>query len=734
MDGRKIKTMRTITQAAIALSLAVAATAPGFCQSQLQFIGVTPTIEGAIQLTWTSVSNEAYEIDEADALNTNFDGTTTWNVLYTDYPSQGTNTFWLDTGNYFNTPIILHPKQTAMRFYRIADLGPDTTTDEPTVSITSVTDGAVAVGGLTVTVVASTDQYSVSTQFYVDGEEVSRSDGTNAVNNATTYVTNYYTINTCEWPNGPHTLFATAECLSGPPDPLDAGTIAVGHAVSPFVNVTFSNLITRVSFSEPFFDPTLGETQQVSAVFAANVDWTLQIQDGESNTVRTATGSGGTMSFDWDGTGTGGASLPGGVYLYVVSAQTNGQSLPNQAGFGGGGSSPPPPSAPSMLSQTSGDTESFPTSPQQARAAGLDYYYVPVPPMPPVRTNGTWVPWEDVFGPSAPTRVSVVAPPAADSAAAGAPSGAFAADGASAPAASYAGASRQSTTAPTRNPTVPMNKPAGKFGVFAQFYGTNTLSIAPPTDGIRNYPTPSRVSIEGRSQDVPSTFAPLTGNRTLINGFMAQMAKGAWQPGFAEFNGAAHASDLKDQSLGGANIFNTSNVSLGWIEVHGAYGTSPDVTTGSEIEQVYFAIDGRQNGSPSTWVRTSDMNFGSPGASGLKWIAILACNSLRQFNWESMQNGGITPFNGNLHLLMGADSVINSDGIDIWPKFMLGLNGRPPETIMQAWYDSGGFDDGASPVNFAVAGYDDCQQDLLSGTNSVTPTGSIFYISRTVRP
>jgi len=94
-----------------------------FAQTNLQFIAITQTPEHAIQLTWASISNEVYEIDEAEALGTNADGSTTWNELYTQYPSQGTNTFWLDTGNYFDVPPIVKPEYSPARFYRITDFG-----------------------------------------------------------------------------------------------------------------------------------------------------------------------------------------------------------------------------------------------------------------------------------------------------------------------------------------------------------------------------------------------------------------------------------------------------------------------------------------------------------------------------------------------------------------------------------------------------------------------------------
>ena len=100
----------------------------------------------------------------------------------------------------------------------------------------------------------------------------------------------------------------------------------IGHRVSPYVPVAFSNLISRFAWSEPFFRPELGQTQIVSAVFAANVDWTLQIVNAIGNPVRNVTGSGNSMQFAWKGTGDGETNLPAGIYKYNLSAQTNGQS------------------------------------------------------------------------------------------------------------------------------------------------------------------------------------------------------------------------------------------------------------------------------------------------------------------------------------------------------------------------------------------------------------------------
>ncbi len=96
--------MKTIPKIIMVGALVMALTTTVFAQNTLQFTGVSVTSEKAIQLHWASNTNEVYEIDEADQLAGNPDGTTAWNQLYNDYPSHGTNTFIADNGNYDVTP------------------------------------------------------------------------------------------------------------------------------------------------------------------------------------------------------------------------------------------------------------------------------------------------------------------------------------------------------------------------------------------------------------------------------------------------------------------------------------------------------------------------------------------------------------------------------------------------------------------------------------------------------
>jgi len=108
--------MKLFKQGVIITALAVSGAILANGQNTFQFTGVKATVESAIQLYWASNPNEVYEVDYADQLAGNADGTTAWLPLITEYPSHGTNTFIADAGNYDITPAIPHPKLAPMRF------------------------------------------------------------------------------------------------------------------------------------------------------------------------------------------------------------------------------------------------------------------------------------------------------------------------------------------------------------------------------------------------------------------------------------------------------------------------------------------------------------------------------------------------------------------------------------------------------------------------------------------
>lgn len=179
--------------------------------------------------------------------------------------------------------------------------------------------------------------------------------------------------------------------------------------------------------------------------------------------------------------------------------------------------------------------------------------------------------------------------------------------------------------------------------------------------------------------------------------------------------------------IGSGTPFN--NVTVGALLLHGAYGTSPDFTA-NQCEQMYFPVT---SGTSAQYLRFSQMNLGGSGTNGLKWMAILGCNSLFHQNWSSMMNAGVKPYNSNLHLLLGSDSVEYVRGIVLsrWAAYMnfgLSTTNYAPLTIRSAWYQGAhdAFSGGsyANTIKFVVAGDTNCEEDMLQ-TNS-SPQGVWF--------
>jgi hypothetical protein len=635
--------------ALVALSVGVA-----HAQNALQFTAVTPTAENAILLYWASNPNEVYEIDYADQLNGNDDGTTAWLPLYTDYPSHGTNTFIADAGNYSITPEIPHPRLSPMRFYRVMLAQANDAATNPIVSVTSPTDGTVLSGDVTVSVSGSTSDILGEIRLYVDGEEQWLSlSGTNSQG------TNVFVINTCEWLNGPHVIYATAKSQSGFEGVANGEAITYGRSVSSYLNVSFSNLITHIDLSERFFEPALGQTQHVSATFAANVNWTLQIQDASSNTVRTGTGSGAAMGFDWDGTGDGGVSIPDGAYTYLFTAETNGLAMPFMEPPPGDTNPPPP----MFSASTSGEMTDnwFPTSAREAVAVGWGFFYMQPPPMPPVKTNDVWMNWKDVYGPQ-PLTIAEIPLPTKQlylrslgmASATTLDGGALQQDSATS---SYSGAASQSTRAPKRKPRVGVKGEAGTFGMCYKTYGTNGFGSNHPITGWP-YPLPTSVAIDGQTRTQQTVDRSVPSFKPFAEGFSQVMQQKGWKQSFCKGDGQWTAATVKKAAAGGTNIFNTVN--FGILMTHGSYGN--DGTTGTEKDGLHYTYNWL---GANDYIRLSDYDFGSPGTNGLRWMTIMACNILRPANYTSMNNAGKIPVNDNLHLLLGPST-------DAWSNDRLG--------------------------------------------------------------
>ena len=707
--------MKNIKQASIGIAVLLLASAVcAFGQNALQFTGVNTTSENAIQLHWASVSNEIYEVDYADQLAGNDDGSTAWAKLYDNYPSHGTNTFIGDFGNYFKAPPILHPNKMPMRFYRVVDKGANSG-DSPIVTITSITNGASLAGQITVSVTVASSLPFVTTALYVDGQLMDSSDdGTN------------YTINTCEWLNGSHVLFATAKAQSTLSGPSGEFPIDIGRGVSAYTTVTFDNLIHKVAFSEPFFEPSLGQTQQVTAAFAANVDWTLQIINGASNVVRTVTGSGISLQFNWDGTGDGGTNIPDGVYYYSITAQTNGQafSMMNSGGD-------------SFLTSASLFSEISEEEPMQLWALAPDSSAPPLPLAiypPGFNTNGFEIFEASRSEVKALTRAVITVDKPVKLAKSTLLMDSESGGGMMA-AAAYSSSS-QSTVAPTRPPTNPVKNGVGIVGVaYFDHLTTNVYSV--PRNGLPSaLGNAAKIQIEGSYGS--RRFDPIPEAAGCADKFVARLQKKGWKMGFNKGSTDFSVNDLKKSSLGGSDLF--GGVNLGLFIDHGNYGTSVEQHNYmSQSKQTYFASANPADAS-APWIALSEFGFG--GAGNLKWMAILACNSLHDANYQSIVNHGFFPLTSDNHLLCGLTTVgaVGEEIGQFWANKMTGGFFTSPETVKEAWFQAGRdqFSNatgltGVSTIVFRVAGWDNCLGDTLTSFPDAT-SGTLDYEDRQVYP
>jgi len=592
----------------IITALAVLSAGVANAQNVIQFTKANLTPEQSIQLYWASNPSEVYEVDFATNLvadpNT---GTVDWFTLYDGIPSQGTNTMVSDDGNYDIAPAILHPKYSPMRFYRVSPVAYVPSPTNPIVSIISPANNSSLSGVVTFQVSATTPEVMDEVDLYIDGEKQwSSIDDSNFV------------INTCEWPNGNHTIYATSKSESGLGGIPNGPTLTCGYGTTPYLNVSFNNLVSSFDLSEPLFQPALGQTQLVAAAFAANCNWTLQIQDVNSNAVKTVTGSGVSMSVNWDGTGTGETNIPDGVYSYYLSAATNG--LPNPQITH---TNPPPHGLPAPGAM---EVQSY------AVADGSESV-VPLALYPPgIDTNGM-----TIFDATITEINSLTA------------IGSLFVAGVQAKYLPSGMASNQSTTGVGRKPRKGIKGTKGSFGICYKTYGTNGFSSPHPATGWP-YPLPTAVAIDGQSRTAQTVDKTVPQFCYMANGFSEGMLGAGWFGKFIKADDQWNANDIKKTSLGGNSIFNTVN--FGILMTHGSYGNSG--TTGTEDDNVAYTYSwlGGNN-----FVRLSDMDFGSSGTNGLRWMTLIACNMLRADNYNSMFNAGKIPVNNDLHLLLGFSSI-----------------------------------------------------------------------------
>lgn len=574
--------------------------------AQLQFTSARVTEEQAIELKWNSESNSLYRIDYADEIA----DTMQWKQLYELYPAQGTNTLFLDAGIYYTGNTIEHPRNFPQRFYRVVQTGTNEVA-APTVTVVTPTNGFVASGLLDISVAITSDLTIGIIHVFVDGEEVRLGGMPDATN---------FTINTCEWPNGPHSIFAVVDGAT------ESGSIAVSSpilfasGVSPFKQVEFNNYISKYTFSQAWPAPSTNEPLIISAQFADYADWTLLIVDPESNTVRTATGTGFNMSYAWDGNDESNNPTLDGFYSYFLSASNSLSS----------------PSAPS-------------SSEENASIAPPGFEFVELMAAP-ADGSGSAVPF-CIFPPGWDTNnlsifeapVQSFSSPNLESKSSRKSSETFASQSTESESQLAAPSQPQAAPQPSR-PTTRRNKAT-----------SGTVGIVALNDYLPASNKPAK-KFSG-SVNIAATLPLPTLNPwslQLARAFQVTMKDGQYTNGFFKTQKDLTAGDLRGSAN---NIFNTG-IDFGLIACHGIRATAQDDNTSTPSLQTYIPFPPAT--SQYDWIRISDMKF---GGSRLKWMGIYACDLLNTANYNDLYNKNLLPLTPNLHMFISGSTTVYLNGI-----------------------------------------------------------------------
>jgi len=665
----------------------------------LKFTATKATDERAIQLRWQSKTNAVYRLEYATQLSDSI----AWDTLVDYFPSQGTNTVFLDTGKYWTEPALPHPKDDTQRYYRIVQIDTNTLVP-PIVTVTNLTSGTNLSGEVEIDVHVETTNSIASVSFFVDGEEVETASADDSGNAS-------YVINTTEWPNGSHTIFAVAETSAGTATTGEfQSTEQSGGGASASVPVTFDNYISKWNFSLPGFDASLGETQRITAEFISYSTWTLQIVDESQTTVRNASGSGYTMAFDWDGNDDNGSPTADGTYDFVLTA--------SQA-------TPPQNFSANMATAASANI----ASPTQWLAASSDgNSIVPLALYPPgmAEALGLTV-FEGSLSDFMPERpaVSRMTSLAVSSGSMGSPVPMFS-------------GTTQTTQRPHRPPPKPIKGTPGRLGVVWQGDhpdpGTNggLAGFNPPA----NMAGSQRIGTIQLNPAYALPYGPIQNAGKIANGFEKTMAKYKWKTAFNYSNDQVSASLLRKPSKGGSSLFNYCNIGL--LIGHGIHGDTQDFATSTPSLQSYMPIY-RTGTAGYDWVRLCEFDFGG-GPGGLRWMGIYACNILFFANATDMYDKGVLPMNPNLHALLAAETSVfmYPEYGRLWANYMNGVEDGVKHTVIDSWnlasrkahIATNAVPQGYSlPVIMTTAYWPDCVNDKLlyyTENGSTDPSDILF--------
>jgi hypothetical protein len=697
--------MRTIVRRTIAAIIVASA----FCsQAQTNIFIQSPVIaaDQTAKISWNSQVGAVYQVWSADALAGVGPQGLQWIIRNGNCASKGTNAEWMDVGDPLWIPRILPPRLQPERFYRVEQVGHATLTPPIVTVQLSQTNGAISgdlYATVNVTLVDTNEQLS-GVNLIVDGQKFFT---------AGDYSFTAF-INSCEWPNGPHEIYAVATTVdTGETLPTSEAEIAtnaanIGIGVSASQFGIFSNYISQYFVAVPFFDPTAGQTQEVVALFPENTCWRLTVLDYQDNPVRQFTNQSPSLYVAWDGNDASGNPLPFGFYDYYIEARPAQYGCPNGEGTNSPmiGSSLNFASKSGVPSQATAKAGVFSRAAMQFRrgASGVsEHISIPSlnPTPPPVaraplpkrvitykvgadgKTNEFIDGVPAILYPPDPPLV-ITEPHTGTSMLSGAVT--YSPDGANGPQTPNYGDGIYTTRTATRIPGALFMGHAGTIGVGYQGHHPSSPFFSLPNGGVISSMNPP--------------YGPLRNASAIASSFVDVMAASAWRAAF----------NLGDDNFNSTNLFpvlgpNSGTSVYATMCNFGMYVGHMTATARTDSDygctHSWFPIYNSSQSGSYQWIALPSCDFGPPnGASPLLWMALYGCNSLQVQDWNDMWTKFLLPFPPNLRLLLGSP-----DGIFIHPifgwRFAADMNGLTtpnniPMTIAGSWYDAASVADQAT--------------------------------------
>ncbi len=692
--------MRTMMKGIIA---AITLPAALCVQSQTNIIIRPPFIaaDQTAKISWNGQTGAVYQVWSADSLSDDGPQGLQWIIRDANCASKGTNVEWMDVGDPLWIPRILPPRFQPMRFYRVQEVNQATLTP-PIVTLQLSQSNGLIVGDLYATVsvtLVDTNEQMSDVGVFVDGQKVY----TTGDQNSTAF------INSCEWPNCPHEIYAvatmvdTGETLPSSANETDTNAANIAIGVSSSQYVTFSNYISQFFVAVPFFDPTAGQTQEIVATFPENTCWCLTVLDYQDTQVRQFTNQSLSLYVAWDGNDASGNPLPFGFYDYYIEARPAQFGCPS--GEGPFMSSSMSASSVSVASQSGVPSAATAkagvfcrAAMQFSRGASGIYEHIKIPSLnpapPPVEMTPAAIPErvitysiaadgttnEFINGVPAflypPDPPPVLKHPSSTVAFASTNGGSI--NGADSPQPLDFGDGVYTTRTPTRVPGSLFMGHAGTVGVGYQGHHPKSPNFALPNGGV-----------------ISPTYPPyghLTSSSIIAASFVSVMGASAWRTAF----------NLGDDNFNSTNLIPILGPGSGTSSYatkcnFGMYVGHMTATarTDSDYGCTHSWIPIYNSSQPGAyqWIALPDCDFGPPnGASPLLWMALFGCNSLRYQDWNDMWTKFLLPMPPNIRLLLGSEEGVFLHPIFGW-RFAADMNGlttpdNSPMTIAASWYDA----------------------------------------------